>query len=255
METLKAALAEAGMDVRSLRERWPGDTGPIYSLAVPGAEAIARWRQARALVDRTGHWPVLLGPERSLQPLSEVLSFAGDQRTADLLADALALDVPAWLQDSLAERFEDDEDDSLEDMRDPDAWNYPVAPTDTFVVPINLLTGELYPAVHLALLPTTVSWQTPLLLRFGGWNYCPTSEEHAAIFRHWEARYGAEVVALTHDTVEMAAARPPTDRDSAIALAIEQYAYCPDIVEQGTGSIDLLAAGLLDGATWFFWWD
>jgi hypothetical protein len=38
-------------------------------------------------------------------------------------------------------------------------------------------------------------------------------------------------------------------------LAQEQYAYCEDIVEQGTGSLANLAATLLDAPTWHFWWD
>jgi hypothetical protein len=40
-----------------------------------------------------------------------------------------------------------------------------------------------------------------------------------------------------------------------ILLAKEQYAYCADIVEQGVGTIEALAATLLNGHIWFFWWD
>jgi hypothetical protein len=35
----------------------------------------------------------------------------------------------------------------------------------------------------------------------------------------------------------------------------EHYAYAPDIVDQGTETIDALAAGLLGGTAWYFWWD
>ena len=38
-------------------------------------------------------------------------------------------------------------------------------------------------------------------------------------------------------------------------LAEEQFAYCPDIVHQGVGTISALASMLLDGTAWYFWWD
>jgi Domain of unknown function (DUF4253) len=44
-------------------------------------------------------------------------------------------------------------------------------------------------------------------------------------------------------------------RKDALDLAREQYIYCSDIVSQGTGTLEALAAGLLGGTAWFFWWD
>ncbi|WP_414650247.1 DUF4253 domain-containing protein, partial [Duganella sp.] len=34
-----------------------------------------------------------------------------------------------------------------------------------------------------------------------------------------------------------------------------QYLYCADIVDQGTESIEALAATLLNARVWYFWWD
>ena len=48
---------------------------------------------------------------------------------------------------------------------------------------------------------------------------------------------------------------PPTDRETAFKLAQEQYIYCSDIVEQGMQTLNNLAARLLNGKTWYFWWD
>ncbi len=31
--------------------------------------------------------------------------------------------------------------------------------------------------------------------------------------------------------------------------------YCPDIVDQGVGTLDALATVLVSGSVWFFWWD
>ena len=73
--------------------------------------------------------------------------------------------------------------------------------------------------------------------------------------RYWSELWGAEPVGIAADTVEMLVARPPTSRDDALALANEQFAYCEGIVTQGVGTVEALAATLVDGRTWFFWWD
>ena len=49
--------------------------------------------------------------------------------------------------------------------------------------------------------------------------------------------------------------KPPMNAQGALDLAKEQYAYCYDIVEQGTETIPALASELLKSKIWFFWWD
>src|SRR5439155_9001674 len=85
----------------------------------------------------------------------------------------------------------------------------------------------------LALAPSKTSWQVPAFLRFGNWNACPSPKEHVSIMKRWKELYGAELVGISHDTVEMQVARPPMDRASAMKLAEEQFAYCEDLVYQG----------------------
>jgi hypothetical protein len=48
---------------------------------------------------------------------------------------------------------------------------------------------------------------------------------------------------------------PVPDRDLAFKVALEQYAYAPDIVDQGTQTIDKLGAEIWGSHYWFFWWD
>lgn len=110
-------------------------------------------------------------------------------------------------------------------------------------------------AVHIALVPTRNSWEVPAYLKFGGWNDCPNPEEHVAVLKHWREQYGAQVVGMTHDLVELGVTRPPVERMAALMLALEHYAYCYDLVDQGTESISELAATLLDASVWYFWWD
>ena len=128
-------------------------------------------------------------------------------------------------------------------------------PCTEFSIPFDFMTGEPLPAIHIALLPTTTGWHVPALLRYGGWNACPQPHEHVCMMKYWYDRYGAEVLGMAFDTVNMQVARPPRSSDEALQLAFEQYAYCYDIVDQGVGSLDHLAALLLGGTVWLFWWD
>jgi hypothetical protein len=55
----------------------------------------------------------------------------------------------------------------------------------------------------------------------------------------WQAKYGEEIVCVIAYVIE----------------AREQFSYCSDIVTQGAGTIDALAATLYNGKSWYFWWD
>ena len=108
--------------------------------------------------------------------------------------------------------------------------------------------------LRIALLPCPAPWASPLAMRFGGWNACPPPEEHAAVLRDWHARHGAEPVVMGADTLELVV-RPLREPAEAKRIAIEQYGYCSDIVDQGVGTVAELASGLPGLPVWFFWWD
>jgi Domain of unknown function (DUF4253) len=55
--------------------------------------------------------------------------------------------------------------------------------------------------------------------------------------------------------MELEAARKPSTKEEALKLAQEQYWFCYDIVEQGVGTIENLAGGLMASSVWYFWWD
>lgn len=75
------------------------------------------------------------------------------------------------------------------------------------------------------------------------------------MFKRWNDLYGAEVIGMLPDLIEMYVPRPPIDRAQALQLSWEQFVYCRDIVYQGTQTLAALAALLLQGPAWFFWWD
>ena len=128
-------------------------------------------------------------------------------------------------------------------------FSIPYAWTDDFT------RLEPLPSVRVALVPTTAAWEVPAYLKFGGWNDCPAPHEHVAVLKHWHELYGAQLVGLAHDVLELGVTRPPKDRTGALIAALEQYAYCPDLVDQGTESLAALAATLQDASVWYAWWD
>ncbi len=126
---------------------------------------------------------------------------------------------------------------------------------EDFAVVRGISSGKFLAKVLLGFVPTTDDSEVPALLRYGAWNDCPEAEVHVAACRHWRKTHGAELVAIAGDIVEFDIPRPPKTPEAAAQIAKEQYAYCYDIVDQGTGTIEVLAGSLIDNPRWFFWWD
>jgi hypothetical protein len=117
------------------------------------------------------------------------------------------------------------------------------------------LTGAPLEKVQIVILPTDDSSTIPAYLHWGHGNGCPAPEYHIAALRSWRERFGAEIVGLSHDVMNIRVkSRPPT-REAALELAREQYVYCCDIVDQGVQTLSALAAVLMQSNWWYFWWD
>lgn len=116
-------------------------------------------------------------------------------------------------------------------------------------------TGAPLAQVHIVVVPTDDPTAVPAYLRWGGWNACPGPEMHVATLRRWRDAYGAELVGMSGDVLNLKVTRRPASRDEAMALAFEQFLYCPDIVLQGTNTFEPLALALMEGDWWYFWWD
>jgi len=113
--------------------------------------------------------------------------------------------------------------------------------------------------VCIDLVPTKFSWQIPGFSQFPpGNNYWGGAQDvHMAILKRWYTDYGAELVVSSGATYELQVSNPPTSKEAAMKLAVEHYLYCPDCVEQSSApnTIKYRAAKLLNGRTWYFWWD
>ena len=262
VDELKRKLRRLGMDVATLAPLTEEGMSGIYTLTVPGAGAIAQWRRLREVVPQMGYWPVLLGGEQDLKMHREMLGDADERTPGEIIQQGVALNPHDWLAKQ-AEKWNDEaEEFSLDEYHGE--WPGGNHASTQFQTPnhypgkrksvLNLF-GKQKPELYLGLVPASQGWEVPAPLRLGGWNDCPPPEVHVSFMRYWHDSYGAELVAATHDVVEMQVARPPTTREGALSLAMEQFFYCGDVVTQGTETLERLAATLLKGTVWFFWWD
>jgi uncharacterized protein DUF4253 len=242
------------LGVRQVKTKTPitacgGDR--VELVEVRGRDAIATWRALRDRARSSGRWPVLIGGPDEGPSLADMLHWnCKDGYTFErTLARASKLD----LDDALA-RVARAYGVRARDLRG--STPLPDAPaSDEFYTPLDLATEEPLPKVRIALLPIDASWKAPAYLAFGHYNDNPPPPVHTALLREWNRRYGTEVVSLTGSVIELWVAHPPTTDEAALAIAREQYRYAPDIVQQGTGDVETLAALLKDGHAWFFWWD
>lgn len=217
------------------------------------------WHAVRALFDKTGYWPVLVQSESVLDDLLHELEYApvGEnfaQYVEATVQKGLALDFATWVK-----AREDDPHDNDELMgewpEDPEPAHVLVQLIDLRVDDEGRFNMEQLQEVILLMVPVKEPWHLPAALKLGGWNACPKSHEHVCAFKYWYDNFGAEPSFVSRDTFEFIVNSPPGDRESSLALAIDQYFYCYDLVAQGCGSILELAGNLVDSTVWYFWWD
>src|SRR5262249_13995810 len=243
MQQLREQLQAAGIDATNLNVFHDAGAESIYALHVLGWSAIQTWVELRESLDGTNYWPVLLGVPAAAEEVREQL--ARDQHDSPGLVErALSLDVARWFEE--------------EEAGHPlprGAWPEEDPGSTSFTIPYDARTRRPHREVVLALVPARAGWQAVLRLGFGGFHRCPPAYVHGAVLRSWEERYGAELVGLQRNVLELWAAEFPADRNAALALAREQYLYCRDIVEGGCETLDELAAILSSGEHWYFWWE
>ena len=154
-----------------------------------------------------------------------------------------------WFSDTISE---------LKESYDEEEWNEMVgdfteAPPNNAFSGFENFDGSAKEAV-LAHIPAENPWELIAWMPFGGWNDCPEPVTMLSVAKYWYERYRAVPAVISHDTLEFSA-QPLPDDGAAAAAALEQYAFCADVVEQGFEKVGLLAGSLLKSTVWYFWWD
>lgn len=104
-------------------------------------------------------------------------------------------------------------------------------------------------------IPTDKPYEVLSWLPMGGFNDCPSPAVMTAMAKHWYEIYKAMPVAITHDVVEFYIPTPLSEKETLYDLAMEQFFFDTDIVEQGVGCVEALVETLYKNKTWYFWWD
>ncbi|MFC5744917.1 DUF4253 domain-containing protein [Actinomadura rugatobispora] len=219
-------------------------------------DAAAHWLRLYERRAETGLYPLLLdtlGGDDARPWHSREFSPA-PVGTIDVLS---AAGVLRRFWDEVAAEPEEDEDADIptgawpglaapgEDGRDPDAVARGLA--TSLGESRSWLLG-LVPAGRGADTLTLAGWDGPV-------NHTGYTQELSAVVRSWEERFGARVVAVGFDTLDLSVAAPPVTFEHALNVAAEHHAFCPDNVWQGSGSLEEYAKGLVGADRWTFWWD
>ncbi|WP_270584780.1 DUF4253 domain-containing protein [Bacillus smithii] len=87
-----------------------------------------------------------------------------------------------------------------------------------------------------------------------GDNYEISNEDVISKLREWNNRYPFIIVGADYDWIDANFIVLPTDQEMK-SFAQEMYEFCPDIVEQGTGSIEELIEEIKETKKLVLWWD
>lgn len=219
---------------------------PVHNC--PGASVEQRLLSLRAaLPPDAASAPVIVGEYDSAARMTDMWDEPYD--LDEQLKRAQSCSVAEWLNARRAEAGEED-GETEQSVVHPEG----TTPMTSLTVGMHH-SGRPHDEVFIADVPISDFTLLPIHLRFGDWNDCPSPYVHAAFARHWKERYGAEIVTVAGDIIEYTVARKPATAKEALDLAWEQYLYCPDIVDQGVGSVATLAKALEGSSRWYFWWD
>ena len=164
-------------------------------------------------------------------------------------------DGKAVLEELTGQRREEAEDDDLD-------WEEEVLgemeggyDNDRFSCYWDSDSHMTYPLI-LAKIPVKNPWEIFAYLPFGNWNECPDTPALMAVAKYWFERYGAVPAAMSHDELEFLLPAP-VPKEQAVEVAVEQYGFCPDVVdqEQDDPTVGNLADVLRQSTVWYFWWD
>jgi hypothetical protein len=172
------------------------------------------------------------------------------------------LEVPALLRDGWDRHVPDPEDDDQEtaELLAPFSRSFPgMAPAASVLAsPAGLeqAVASLDEPMRIGLVVASRPADTLVSIGWqGAANYHGTAALLTVVLRSWEDRFGATVMHIGFDTVDLLVERPALSQQAALAVAAEHFAFCMDNIYQGAGSISEYARELTGASRWSFWWD
>lgn len=85
-----------------------------------------------------------------------------------------------------------------------------------------------------------------------GWNYDISPDAVIKKLKEWDDRFGLNIIGAGFDWFEAEFQNPPKNM---MEFAKEVYDFCPDVVDQGTETVEALASEMKQSNTVYLWWD
>ena len=273
----------AGRDVRELST----ESGFAYAVEISSAELRTAWKQARALVQRLGRWPVATmgwnGPVD--ERVFSRFTYGDEDNSPRAICDRArrltredALNRPLLFD--AESHYARDWVDVVQFQRDGTHRRVGAAPALEEVLALDLRpdhvalerwlldweearrpTREPDAGGHLTwfepgkctllLLPTPVSEEVPAYLSFYGAEGRGGHERLITVLRSWRERCGAEMVATWGTMLQLNVTAPPQRLDEAFDLAVEQWVVASSTLHLAGVSIRNHARALLQRTEWF----
>ena len=104
----------------------------------------------------------------------------------------------------------------------------------------------------MAILKTTDKYEILRQVKTDGINYDIDTDSLVKIIRIFDDKYSLDLIGASGEWCEFMITKEPADW---MTLAQEAYEVCPDIVDQGTGTVEALAIELKQNKRLYFWWD
>lgn len=235
-----------------------GSGGPVaWATAQPVPDAGRVWAALSAAHQDTGLVPFLLSGRvlgSSRRPWDE--NEFNDPADISVLD---GLDASTVLQFGWDDFVPPEDDDEVRAVLGPFSRTFPgLAPgEDAPLSPqqIDAILGSL-PAARIGL---AVAARPADVLPRIGWagacNWDPRALQVAAVLRSWEDRFGARLLQVGFDEIQLLAERPPRTPEAAQHIAAEHCAFCDGCAGKGLRDIPGVAAHVLSTPIWTFWWD
>ena len=97
-------------------------------------------------------------------------------------------------------------------------------------------------------------WHLPALLDFGHRGASPAPSVHVGLLRWWEDEWGAQLVSITPDALDVSVRRKPATLRAAMELAQIHHDYCPGVLHESCPNLMVLARALMQQDIWSFRW-
>lgn len=109
-----------------------------------------------------------------------------------------------------------------------------------------------YPEKYIAVIKGNNKFDVLRYRRTDGINYGLQTEDIIDKVSEWDKKYEIDIIGCGRDWVWIKLKKLPEDLDE---FSKEVYEFCPDIVDQGVGSIEKLKESMIINKELFFWWD